>query len=121
MSLATATAVPMVPQVPWEWTFGSGLCGSADAGGDFVAGDEGFGQLGAAAGEVFRYGEGPGEDVDGGMAAAESGAFVHFQGDAGGGVGEGGHGRLGFEGVTEDGGCATVAAGGEAGEVGVLR
>ena len=54
------------------------------------------------------------------MAAAESGAFVHFQGYAGGGVGEGGHGRLGFEGVTEDGGCATVAAGGEAGEVGVF-
>ena len=99
---------------------GSGLGGAADAGGNLVAGDEGFGQLGAAAGEVFRHGKGAGEDVDGGMAAAESGAFVHFQGDAGGGVGEGGHLWWGFEGVTEEGSSATVVAGGKAGEVGVF-
>ena len=70
--------------------------------------------------EVFSDGEGAREDVDGGMASAESGAFIHFQGDSGGGVGEGGHWRLGFEVVTKKGGSATVAAGGEAGEVGVL-
>ena len=58
------------------------------------------------------------EDVDGGMATAESGAFVHLQGNAGGGVGEGGHGGLGFEVMAEEGGGSSVGvAGGKAGEV----
>ena len=60
MSLATATAGPDGAPGAVGVDVWTGLGGSADAGGDFVAGDEGFGQLGAAAGEVFRYGEGAG-------------------------------------------------------------
>ena len=83
--------------------------------------DDGGQHVPPAAAQVFSHGQRAGSHVDGRMAAAHAVAFVHLQGDAGGGVDHGRPNGLRAVRMTDDAGLAGAAhIGGQAGEVGVF-
>ena len=81
-----------------------GLCSPAESGLDFIADDHAFDEVSAIDSHLFSDGKGPGDGVNGGMTSSEPIAFVHFQGHASSGVGEGSKHGLGLEAVPEKGG-----------------
>ena len=78
---AYGTPVPMgVDVVP-------GLGSAAETRLDFVADDYAFDEPLAVDSHLFRNGQGSRNGVDCGMSTSKTVAFVHLQGDTGGGIG----------------------------------
>ena len=117
-----ATAVPMVPQVPWEWTSAFALVPDPMRGSHLVSGDDGLQEGLPAGAAVFGYGYCAGRHMNGWMPAAQPGAFVHLQAHSGGGVDQRGVRRLHPTRVTHEGGCSARAQSlGKTGKVRVFR
>ena len=73
---------------------GPGEGGAAQARADLVARDHRFEEAAAVRAHFLGHGERAGNDVYGGMASAEPIAFVHLEGHARRGIGEGGEERV---------------------------